>query len=106
MLEERKVGHPEKVELFEYSSGAGSPQSAIESRPSTSQAICPIVGREKDQIAFFDSELALATHFVSASDRNFTIADFHSPSSILIEGKPFGAEVLRDRFQLVAFDRW
>ena len=60
----------------------------------------PFVRREQNEVAFFDFQFVASASF-SASEKNFTIGDFHSPFSILINASPFGAECLRDCGQFV-----
>ena len=70
-------------------------------RPEHFAGDVPFVRGEENQIAFFDPQALSRSASFSASVKNFTIGDFHSPFSILMKASPFAPKCLRDLGQLI-----
>jgi hypothetical protein len=86
--QEREVDDPQEVETV-----SGDFQlalrfeniSAVEANFAEDFAgIKPLVGREKDEVAFLDGEFFDEGGLFQVSLKNFTMGDFHSPFSTLI----------------------
>ena len=96
--EQRKIDDPQEIELVviavRQSSLSSTPRTRRRMRPSTFAGGFPLVRAEQNQVAFLNRSRSRSAAF-SASLKNFTMGDFHSPFFHFDERQPFRAEALR-----------
>ena len=75
-LEEGKIGYPEKVELIGVRQALKLSDAQTQS-PEYFAGDFPLVGREEDEVAFFNLE-PVSERLLLILGKNLAIADFHS----------------------------